>query len=33
MTDWLVVGGGFRGIVGAHFLRRAGHDVTLVPTA
>ncbi len=27
---WLVVGGGFRGIVGAYLLASAGHDVVLI---
>ena len=27
---WLVVGGGFRGIVGAYLLASADHDVVLI---
>ena len=30
---WLVVGGGFQGIVGAYLLSRAGHDVVLIDGA
>lgn len=30
---WIVAGGGFRGIVGAHMLATAGHDVTLIERA
>ena len=33
MKRWIVVGGGFRGIVGAHFLAKAGCAVTLVEQA
>ena len=29
VTSWIVVGGGFRGIVSAHLLKKAGHDVVL----
>ena len=33
MKRWIVVGGGFRGIVGAHFLAKAGCAVTLLERA
>ena len=30
MNRWVIVGGGFRGIIGAHFLAKAGFPVTIV---
>ena len=33
MKRWAVIGGGFRGIIGAHFLAKAGCAVTLVERA
>ena len=30
MRDWIVVGGGFRGIISAHVLRNVGYDLALI---
>ncbi len=33
MTHWIIVGGGYRGIVTAHLLAKAGNKVTLIERA